>query len=267
MSIPTARRIRRLGVLAAAMALVAVAAPPALADNGHGHGHGHENDYHLTVMGTTDLHGNALNWDYFKNAEYDDKAKNDVGLAKVSTLVNQVRADRGRASTLLIDAGDTIQGTPLAYYYAKVEPITSGGIHPMAAAMNAIGYDAAALGNHEFNYGIPLLRKFQSQLSFPLLSDEGAQVARAWGAWGQKTVEGRTFDGLIRSTFVVDSEGRLVSVEYNVDPNGHVGRTPSPRRPRAIRERCACPMGPEGDGERAGVRGSNGLSPLNAGPR
>lgn len=165
MSIPTARRIRRLGVLAAAMALVAVAAPPALADKGHGH----ENDYHLTVMGTTDLHGNALNWDYFKNAEYDDKAKNDVGLAKVSTLVNQVRADRGRASTLLIDAGDTIQGTPLAYYYAKVEPITSGGIHPMAAAMNAIGYDAAALGNHEFNYGIPLLRKFQSQLSFPLL--------------------------------------------------------------------------------------------------
>jgi peroxiredoxin Q/BCP len=62
------------------------------------------------------------------------------------------------------------------------------------------------------------------QLSFPLLSDEGARVARAWGAWGQKTIDGRTFDGLIRSTFVVDPEGRLVSVEYNVDPNGHVGR-------------------------------------------
>ena len=38
-------------------------------------------------MGTTDLHGSALNWDYFKNAEYDDSAHNDVGLAKVSTLV------------------------------------------------------------------------------------------------------------------------------------------------------------------------------------
>jgi len=165
MIIPIARRVRRLGVLAAAMALVAVAASPAVADKGHGQ----QNDYQLTVMGTTDLHGNAVNWDYFKNAEYDDKAGNDVGLAKISTLVNQVRQDRGRSNTLLIDAGDTIQGTPLAYYYAKVEPITAGGIHPIAAAMNAIGYDAAALGNHEFNYGIPLLRKFQSQLKFPLL--------------------------------------------------------------------------------------------------
>ena len=62
------------------------------------------------------------------------------------------------------------------------------------------------------------------QLSFPLLSDEDAQVARAWGAWGQKTVAGRTFDGLIRSTAVVDAEGRVSALEYNVDPNGHVGR-------------------------------------------
>ena len=68
---------------------------PATAGDGHGHGP-QSNDYQLTVMGTTDLHGNALNWDYFKNAEYDDSAHNDVGLAKVSTLVNQVRADRGR---------------------------------------------------------------------------------------------------------------------------------------------------------------------------
>jgi len=62
------------------------------------------------------------------------------------------------------------------------------------------------------------------QLSFPLLSDEDAQVARAWGAWGQKTVAGRTFDGLIRSTAVIDADGRVVALEYNVDPNGHVGR-------------------------------------------
>ena len=135
-----------------------------------GHGHGGPDDYHLTVMGTTDLHGSALNWDYFKNAEYDDSAHNDVGLAKVSTLVNQVRADKGKRNTLLIDAGDTIQGTSLAYYYAKVEPISQRVEHPMAAAMNAIGYDAAAVGNHEFNYGIPYLRTFEKQLDFPLLA-------------------------------------------------------------------------------------------------
>jgi 2',3'-cyclic-nucleotide 2'-phosphodiesterase/3'-nucleotidase len=122
-------------------------------------------------MGTTDLHGNVFNWDYFKDAEYTDAKGNALGLARISTLVNQVREERGRCNTLLLDAGDTIQGTPLTYYYAKVDPITAKGgpVHPMAQAMNAIGYDAAALGNHEFNYGIETLRRFEDQLRFPLL--------------------------------------------------------------------------------------------------
>ncbi|MFD8719582.1 bifunctional metallophosphatase/5'-nucleotidase [Streptomyces sp. NPDC059629] len=127
--------------------------------------------YSLIVMGTTDLHGHVFNWDYFKDAEYSDKAGNAMGLARISTLVEQVRKEKGRCNTLLLDAGDTIQGTPLTYYYAKVDPITAKGgpVHPMAQAMNAIGYDAAALGNHEFNYGIETLRKFEDQLRFPLL--------------------------------------------------------------------------------------------------
>lgn len=62
------------------------------------------------------------------------------------------------------------------------------------------------------------------QLSFPLLSDEGAEVGKAWGAWGQKTVGERTFDGLLRTTVVIDADGVVSSVEYNVDPNGHVAR-------------------------------------------
>jgi 2',3'-cyclic-nucleotide 2'-phosphodiesterase/3'-nucleotidase len=126
--------------------------------------------YRLTVMGTTDTHGNVLNWDYFKDAEYTDGKSNDVGLAKIATLVAAVRAERGADTTMLLDAGDTIQGTPLAYYYARIDPITGGSKHPMALAMNQIGYDAAALGNHEFNYGIDTLRTFESQCDFPLLS-------------------------------------------------------------------------------------------------
>ncbi|USX52183.1 bifunctional UDP-sugar hydrolase/5'-nucleotidase [Lentzea sp. HUAS12] len=131
----------------------------------------------LTVMGSTDLHGNLFNWDYYLDREFDDYAHDDVGIAKISTLVNDVRAAVGRHRTLLLDAGDTIQGTPLAYYYAKVEPITRGAhVHPMAAAMNAIGYTAAALGNHEFNYGLPVLRTFERQLEFPLLAANALDV-------------------------------------------------------------------------------------------
>ncbi|MEU3524490.1 5'-nucleotidase C-terminal domain-containing protein [Streptomyces sp. NPDC038707] len=151
----------------------AAAAPAAEAAQDHRPGKpGHPvKRYALTVMGTTDLHGHVFNWDYFKDAEYTDKAGNAMGLARIATLVNQVREEKGRHNTLLLDAGDTIQGTPLTYYFAKVDPITAKGgpVHPMARAMNAIGYDAAALGNHEFNYGIETLRKFEDQLDFPLL--------------------------------------------------------------------------------------------------
>lgn len=153
------------GAAATALAAAGFQAAPAYA--------GGSKTVRVSVMGTTDLHGNVFNWDYFKNAEYDDSAHNDIGLAKISTLVSAVRdrmaADRHAAAPLMIDAGDTIQGTPLAYYFAKIQPITGGHLHPMAAAMNAIGYDAAALGNHEFNYGLDILRKFQQQLRFPLL--------------------------------------------------------------------------------------------------
>ncbi|MFJ8161444.1 bifunctional metallophosphatase/5'-nucleotidase [Streptomyces sp. NPDC096136] len=155
----------------AAVALAGASATPAAAAPGAAAPSAKQRTYSFTVMGTTDLHGNVFNWDYFTDKEFDDKAHNDIGLAKISTLVNQVRAEKGRCNTLLIDAGDTIQGTQLAYYYAKVDPITArrGPVHPMAQAMNAIGYDAAAIGNHEFNYGIPVLRKFEEQCHFPLL--------------------------------------------------------------------------------------------------
>lgn len=163
--------LKKSAVTGAGVAIAGTAAAPAAQAAETAKGSRPAKRYALTVMGTTDLHGNIFNWDYFKDAEYTDAKGNAKGLSRVSTLVNQVRAEKGRRNTLLIDAGDTIQGTPLTYYYAKVDPITAKGgpVHPMAAAMNAIGYDAVALGNHEFNYGIETLRKFEEQCDFPLL--------------------------------------------------------------------------------------------------
>jgi peroxiredoxin Q/BCP len=64
----------------------------------------------------------------------------------------------------------------------------------------------------------------QESLTFPLLSDEDHAVAEAYGAWGEKKNYGRTYDGLIRSTVVVDAEGRIALAQYNVRATGHVAK-------------------------------------------
>jgi 2',3'-cyclic-nucleotide 2'-phosphodiesterase/3'-nucleotidase len=143
----------------------------------------------ITIMGSSDIHSHALNWDYYTDTEYSDKAGNVVGLARVSSVVNQIRADRGRDRTLLFDAGDTVQGTPLAFYYATVEPITkTGAIHPMAAQMNAIGYDAVALGNHEFNYGLDFLDTWISQMHAPVLAANAVRAGTTVPAYRPYTI-------------------------------------------------------------------------------
>jgi thioredoxin-dependent peroxiredoxin len=70
------------------------------------------------------------------------------------------------------------------------------------------------------------LAKFRDEegLTFPLLSDEDRSVLTAWGAFGEKTMYGRTVTGVIRSTFVVDAEGRIEVAQYNVRATGHVAK-------------------------------------------
>ncbi len=113
----------------------------------------------LTLLGTTDLHGNILPVDYLA-----DKPASR-GLAKIATLVRQIRAER--PNVLLLDSGDDIQGTPLAYLFAEKD---TGRPNPVIAAMNAIGYDAMAVGNHEFNFGLSVLWKVKREAKFPILA-------------------------------------------------------------------------------------------------
>ena len=121
---------------------------------------------HIIVLGTTDLHGNILPIDY-----YTDKPDNR-GLAKVATLIKQVRKDN--PNVVLVDSGDTIQGTPLAYFHNKKNNTPSD---PMMVTMSALKYDAMAVGNHEYNFGLKVLEKARSEANFPWLSantyDEG----------------------------------------------------------------------------------------------
>jgi 2',3'-cyclic-nucleotide 2'-phosphodiesterase / 3'-nucleotidase len=114
---------------------------------------------HIVVLGTTDLHGNLFPVDYYTN-----KADNR-GLAKISTLIKQVRQEN--ENVLLIDSGDTIQGTPLEYYHNKKN---NQPPDPMMLAMNALNYDSMTVGNHEYNFGLKVLEKARGEAEFPWLS-------------------------------------------------------------------------------------------------
>ena len=112
----------------------------------------------ITLLGTTDLHGNLFPIDYYQNRTA------NRGLAKVATLIKLVRSTE--KNVLLLDSGDTIQGTPLAHHFARVD---TSKPNPTIAAMNALRYDAMAVGNHEFNFGLPNLMRAKREATFPML--------------------------------------------------------------------------------------------------
>ena len=125
-------------------------------------GAGGGDTFDLVVVGTTDTHGRLRGWNYESNAP--DPVR---GLSRAATIVDSLRrAAPGRV--ILIDAGDLLQGNSLTYVAARVVP--ADGPHPVIAAMNAMQYDAAAIGNHEFNYGVPFLERAVRQAKFPMLA-------------------------------------------------------------------------------------------------
>jgi 2',3'-cyclic-nucleotide 2'-phosphodiesterase/3'-nucleotidase len=126
----------RRTLLASAAAL---AATPALAATGA--------TVKLRLLETSDLHTFDEDYDYYR-----DKPDETVGLTKVATLIHAARAEA--KNSLLFDNGDIIQGNPLADYVAIPGNFPADHVHPTIRAMNTLRYDAATVGNHEFNYGV-----------------------------------------------------------------------------------------------------------------
>jgi 2',3'-cyclic-nucleotide 2'-phosphodiesterase/3'-nucleotidase len=113
----------------------------------------------LVILETSDIHGNVFPINYGNNQE------TNSGLAKIARLINM---EKQKADyTLLIDNGDVIQGTPLTYHYAK---FLHDKKNPMIRILNTLQYDAAIIGNHEFNYGLDLLKQAVVESDFPWLS-------------------------------------------------------------------------------------------------
>ena len=157
-------RNKRFGKLLSAALAAAMALSLSSAALAAGNG-----ETHLTIIGTSDTHGNI--WGY----SYEDmKESTGDGLARVSAYVNQVRSEN--PNTILVDAGDTIQGTIMTDdLYSK-----DTASHPVAAALNYMDYDAWTLGNHEFNFGVDTLKSILEQVDMPVLA---ANIKNADGSY------------------------------------------------------------------------------------
>lgn len=154
----------------------------------------------VRILATTDLHTNLVNYDY-----YQDKPVETLGLAKTAVLIEEAKAEN--SNVVLVDNGDTIQGTPLGNYKSIIDPIEEGEQHPMYAALDTLGFDAGTLGNHEFNYGLDYLRKVIATAGMPLLNANVLDPVTKNFLYQPYTIIDKTF---------TDTTGKAVSLKIGI---------------------------------------------------
>ncbi|MDP3909886.1 MAG: 5'-nucleotidase C-terminal domain-containing protein [Gemmatimonadales bacterium] len=125
-------------VCALLLAAVQTPAPSSAADTAH-----------IVIIATTDVHGRVFGWDYVRDAAAPG------GLARAATMLETLRA-RYPGRIVLLDAGDLLQGNPFAAFFAREDRRQP---HSVVDALNALQYDVATPGNHDFDFGLPLLRR------------------------------------------------------------------------------------------------------------
>jgi 2',3'-cyclic-nucleotide 2'-phosphodiesterase/3'-nucleotidase len=121
---------------------------------------GEPSHFDLRILATTDLHATILPFDYVR-----DEPRSGTGLAGLARMIDAERADC--PNTLLFDNGDLLQGSPLGDLSATVH--MSGTENPVIAAMNALGYDGATVGNHDFDFGLGYLRGALARAAYPVV--------------------------------------------------------------------------------------------------
>ncbi|MEH0073516.1 bifunctional 2',3'-cyclic-nucleotide 2'-phosphodiesterase/3'-nucleotidase [Pannonibacter sp. Pt2] len=176
-------RLTRRGLLlgAAATGFAAALHPYSL--------HAQEGTAHLRLMETTDLHVHVFPYDY-----YADKPVDTAGLARTASLIRAIRNEA--ANSVLVDNGDFLQGNPMGDYIAYERGMKAGDLHPVIQGMNVLDYDAATLGNHEFNYGLEFLDKVLAGANFPVVC---ANLAK-----GQLSAGPRSDTTLLKPYVIVD---------------------------------------------------------------
>ncbi|EPN4105806.1 TPA: bifunctional 2',3'-cyclic-nucleotide 2'-phosphodiesterase/3'-nucleotidase [Enterobacter hormaechei] len=158
----------------------------------------------LRILETTDLHGNMMDFDYYK-----DTPVEKFGLVRTASLINAARSEV--ENSVLVDNGDLIQGSPLSDYMAA-KGLKKGEIHPVYKAMNTLDYAVGNLGNHEFNYGLKYLHDALAGAKFPYVNANIIDV---------KTKKPLFTPYLIKETEVVDQDGKKQTLKI-----GYIGFVP-----------------------------------------
>ncbi|KAF6656600.1 bifunctional 2',3'-cyclic-nucleotide 2'-phosphodiesterase/3'-nucleotidase [Enterobacteriaceae bacterium EKM102V] len=158
----------------------------------------------LRILETTDLHSNMMDFDYYK-----DTPTEKFGLVRTATLIHAARQEV--KNSLLVDNGDIIQGSPLGDYMAA-KGLREGEIHPVYKALKTLDYSVGNLGNHEFNYGLPYLKKALAGARFPYVNANVIDV---------KSGKPLFTPYLIKSTTLVDREGKTRTLKI-----GYIGFVP-----------------------------------------
>lgn len=157
----------------------------------------------LRLIATSDLHACLLPYDYCAN-----RAVAGRSLSEISRQIAEARAEV--PNSLLFDNGDFLQGNPLADYVASSPRRRRA--HPVITAFNTLGYDAATLGNHEFNYGLPFLTSALAAARFPVVS---ANIATRLGTSPSRDQTFVPPFALLKRR-VADREGRLHTLRIGV---------------------------------------------------
>ena len=143
----------------------------------------------IRIIGTSDLHGKFVPWDYALNQE-----SLSGSLAQLSTAIQEYRTE----NTLLMDAGDTIQDNSAEIF------LSGDDVHPMVQAINALNYDVWVTGNHDYNYGTEITKKTIADLDCKVLT------GNVYDKKGERIADGCT---------VLTVDGVRVAVIGMVTPN------------------------------------------------
>ncbi len=111
---------------------------------------------HIVIVATTDIHGRVLGWDYVRDGVAPG------GLSRVATALETLRA-RYPGNVVLVDAGDLLQGNPFATFFGRYDKRQP---QPIVDALNALQYDAVTPGNHDFDFGLPFLRRAAAEATY-----------------------------------------------------------------------------------------------------